>query len=428
MTIFGCHRPAESESDLCGPYVFFVDGAGGDELFTTWTNDVRHGFEGADFEGSGEHFEWQTGLGAPIDQIMSLEKKRAHGQRLARRIEAYSDACPGSPISILAHSAGTAVSVFGLELLPDDVQVDNVVFLGSSISNNYDLTEALERVSHRLYTFTSESDGVLRFLVPISGTADRRDGVIPAAGIRGFESPLNPDEVTKEQYRKLVHILWSREFRRQGNEGRHIDVFNPDFIRDYVVPLVRQHFEPAASGDCVDDERWVDNPDFLRWEAFPPDSWMFHRGKQEDSRGIHAVSVRETLAFRGDCRIFLERTFDPDVSTGDHCTRTRGFFEWERIPPEEHPSTHPNKIREELPFHVEGFVLKGATGVLEGGMGARVEVDDVFADWGGNPRAKVFGHSAVPGFIVSIELRAELDGEEVAYESQLVDYFINDRF
>ena len=55
-------------------------------------------------------------------------------------------------MGLLGFSAGTAEAIFALEYLPASVQVDTVVLLGTSISRDYDLTEAQIRASLLLAT------------------------------------------------------------------------------------------------------------------------------------------------------------------------------------------------------------------------------------------------------------------------------------
>ena len=84
------------------------------------------------------------------------------------RRKAWQSSVEGSKLS-----AGTAIATFALERLPEDVKVDSVVFLSSSLASRYPMTRALRRVKHGLYVFYSPDDAILKTFVPYTGTADR---------------------------------------------------------------------------------------------------------------------------------------------------------------------------------------------------------------------------------------------------------------
>jgi len=81
-----------------------------------------------------------------------------------------------------------------------------LVLLGASISADYDLTEALKRVKGTVYLYTSTEDRMLGFLMPFSGTADRKFHD-PGAGITGFVLPPSATAETRRFYvEKVVSI------------------------------------------------------------------------------------------------------------------------------------------------------------------------------------------------------------------------------
>jgi pimeloyl-ACP methyl ester carboxylesterase len=147
-------------------------------------------------------------------------------------------AFPAAPVNILGFSAGTAEAIFALEYLPDNVQVEHVVLLGTSISEDYDLTKALQHVRRHLYIYTSTRDRMLGFLMPFSGTADRKFDD-PGAGIKGFVLPAGATAKTRKLYAdKIVTIRWTKELEADGDYGRHFDNIKMEFIRDHVAPLL----------------------------------------------------------------------------------------------------------------------------------------------------------------------------------------------
>ncbi len=235
----GCSamQPHRHELDQHG-LVFYVDGAGGGSVLTDWGREVRDGLTRAGYPGEYRSFHWHTGLGVAADQAASVEYKRGRAALLAKEIREYQDGHPGRPVNIVALSAGTAVAVFALEDLPEAHPVDSVVLLGSSLSSHYDVSKAIRRVRRRLYVYTSDKDAVLGTLIPVAGTADREFCGACAAGLRGFHLPPRADSTTRGLYSKIDNIAWKPEFAASGNLGGHTDAVNPQFVRDFVAPLL----------------------------------------------------------------------------------------------------------------------------------------------------------------------------------------------
>lgn len=220
--------------------VYYLDGAGGGGGLTNWGNGVRDGLNAAGFEGDFVNFRWQTGAGVAVDQVTPAGMKRAKARKLAEMIREHKDANPEEAVNLIGLSAGTAVAVFVLEELREDHAIDNVILLGSSLNADYNLTTALNRIRNRMYVFTSNRDTVLRFLVPLTGTADRKLLRGRAAGVTGFRLPPKADLETRRLYSRVVNIVWAPEFEQAGNAGGHIDIVNRRFVREYIAPLVFQ--------------------------------------------------------------------------------------------------------------------------------------------------------------------------------------------
>lgn len=214
--------------------VYFLDGAGGGSFVTNWGGGILDGLREAGFKGDFVPVLWQTGLGAVADQSASVAYKRTEGTRFAAAMRRFHRDNPRSPIYIIGLSAGTAVAAYALETLPLDFQVDQVVFLESSLSTDYDLTRALRRVRGNLFVFTSAWDPILLLGVTVTGTADRNRA--PAAGIEGFRVPRPATEETHTLYQKLINEDWKPEFALRGNLGGHVGGTERGFVRDFIVP------------------------------------------------------------------------------------------------------------------------------------------------------------------------------------------------
>jgi pimeloyl-ACP methyl ester carboxylesterase len=230
------HLPDRAERMQNG-YLYYLDGAGGGTAEKNWAGGVKEGLLAAGFPGAGEMLSWETGKGLMADQDASVAYKRSKARELAGQMKQHASAYPGTPLNLLGFSAGTAVAIFALEELPEEVQVDHVVLLGTSISEDYDLTKALERVKGKVVMYTSTHDRMLGVLMPFSGTADRiyHD---PGAGIEGFALPLGATSKTRDLYAsKLLTIPWTKSLKEDGDRGHHFDNVKAAFIRDHVAPL-----------------------------------------------------------------------------------------------------------------------------------------------------------------------------------------------
>jgi hypothetical protein len=229
---------ADRKERLARGCVFYFDGAGGGTKKTNYAEGVVQGMLEAGYNGAGELVSWETGRGLMADQNASVAYKRDRAREGAAKIQAYQKGHPGKPVNLLGFSAGTAEAIFALEVLPETTPVDHVVLLGTSISRDYDLTEALKRVKDKLYIFTSTHDQMLGTLMPLSGTADRKFDD-PGAGIKGFVLPQGASPATRKLYAdKIVTIPYSKDFRKDGDEGHHFDNVKKEFIRDQVAPLL----------------------------------------------------------------------------------------------------------------------------------------------------------------------------------------------
>ncbi len=218
-------------------YLYYFDGAGGGTAKKNWSEGVKDGLVEGGYDGAGEMFTWETGDGLIADQDASVAFKRGKAKEAAAKIVSHRKEYPEPPIDILGFSAGTAVAIFALEYLPESVQVDDMVLLGTSISRDYDMTKALKRVKGHVYIYTSTQDRMLGFLMPFSGTADRKYDD-PGAGITGFVLPTGASAATRKLYKeKIITIPWTDKMEKEGDYGRHFDNVKMEFIRDQVTPL-----------------------------------------------------------------------------------------------------------------------------------------------------------------------------------------------
>jgi len=212
--------------------VFYLDGAGN---MGFGQETVGQGLRLAGFNGNVENIIWTSFTGPLGDQVIRLNA-RLRSENLTKKIRSYQKRCPQAPVYVIGLSAGTGVAVWGIENLPEDIKVDAVVLLGSSLSKSYNMARCLKHVKNKVYVLYSPHDAVLNGFIPITGTIDGAYLVEPA-GLVGMTPPNNVKPETIQAYQeKIVNIPWQESFERMGNAGGHTDGTSLSFVRGYVAP------------------------------------------------------------------------------------------------------------------------------------------------------------------------------------------------
>lgn len=261
----GCTWVSYLGTDPAGDHrgrTYYLGGAG--PLGHVGTIDVPEGLRRAGYRGAIIVFGWQSWVPSTLRDQIDIARNESQAQRLADDIRAYLVAHPDQRVNIIALSAGTGITTWALERLPEEYAVETVIFLGSSLSRNYDLTRALLRVNHRLYNFYSPNDPILRYGVPIAGTVDREFQGPAAAGMFGFVRPDTGDPDTRRAYEQtLRNMAWRRDYKRHGWAGLHTDTTSMRFIQRVVAPLILAPLERGAVEEPASEppERRPEPPD-----------------------------------------------------------------------------------------------------------------------------------------------------------------------
>ncbi len=414
----GCATlPADIQARCDRGYVFYLDGAGGSDALTDWSGGIRDGLRDAGYPGWGEGFRWQTGLGAAVDQVASNHYKRAKAAELARKILRFRQEHPDAQVDLVGFSAGTVIAVYALEALPDEPTVDNVVLLSSSLSADYELTAALTRVRQNAYIFTSSRDVILTVLLPLSGPADRGADTNRVIGVSGPIMPRYPSVETASQYTKLVEVRWNPSFQAVGNRGGHLDVLSSDFVRTHVAPLLVA--ESAAQDGTSGPRRTVRNPDYQCWAPFPPGSWAVLEGTCTRDGRTEACRIKSTLISMtaNSAVVQHELTINGKPPEDSPCA-------WRSIvradaDPEAHPLTSPHsQVTRSGP--VDMIVLGKPTSCDV----AEIVAPGGFAFWGRNVRAEIRTASTVPGYLVRLDLRTEVEGRRYEFALRMTAYSV----
>jgi pimeloyl-ACP methyl ester carboxylesterase len=235
--------------------VFYIGGAG--PIGNVGSFDVPAGLRDAGYRGLVEVFAWQSWTHAG-DQV-NLPRNREKAADLAAAIKRYRRRYPKPPIHIIALSAGTGIATFALEYLPESTGIENVVFMGCSMSSTYDLTRALKRIRGKLYVLYSEHDMMLKDVVWFTGTIDRSSAAEGIAGLEGFYLPASRHPDTLKQYEKVQAIAYRPEFSTAGYKGGHTGGTSPSFVRRYLAPPL-----------MGDDHRLLGNNPERRFTVNPP--------------------------------------------------------------------------------------------------------------------------------------------------------------
>lgn len=210
-----------------------------------------------------EIFDWvgrRRGLGA----LMGLEENRRQARLLAEHIIELKAKQPDRALVITAHSGGTAVAAWALEMLPevqgtearshegtkavasqphgDEAKepqapplVDGVILIASGLSSEYDLAPMLRQVRGGVFHLSSNADNfILGAGTIVFGTLDRKNGL--AAGKTGFYLPAGVDPAA---YARFTEVPYDRAWAELGHYGDHESMMSIRFGSTIVADLVR---------------------------------------------------------------------------------------------------------------------------------------------------------------------------------------------
>jgi pimeloyl-ACP methyl ester carboxylesterase len=214
--------------------VVFVANGSGD--FQTVSNNLEQVFEESSTPLEINTFTWSHGYGRYAWDHIDHCNHLAQGRCLASEIAAYRQANPGRRIFLIGHSAGCAVVLEAVNLLPSGT-IDRIVLLAPSVSDAYDLRPALLASRLGIDVFHSGRDNfILGACMLIVGTADGASRT--AAGRCGF-TPIITSPADAALYTKLRQHPWDETVEWTGHSGGHYGSNNAEFLRAYVLPLLK---------------------------------------------------------------------------------------------------------------------------------------------------------------------------------------------
>lgn len=173
-----------------------------------------------------ELYDWTSPAGPLINQT-AMSRNRRMALQLAEHIADYRRDYPGRPVYLIGHSGGTAIAVWAAEAMPAGQRLDGVILLASSLSPQYDLSQALAG-TRGLVNYYSHRDGALLGAgCSMVGTMDRQ--FTQAAGLVGFDAAGA----------NLKQIPFDSSMERVGHDGSHMSYCSSGFVTAYVAPLIK---------------------------------------------------------------------------------------------------------------------------------------------------------------------------------------------
>jgi hypothetical protein len=186
-------------------------------------------------------WDWtDIGFSTPLGDLVELGRNRRRAQTLAGELVRWRCENPDSFLYLVATSGGAGIVLFTCEELPEDFQIERVIFISAALSPGVDLSPILLRSRKGLFNYYSRRDVVILGAGTwLFGTTDRRHRA--SAGMVGFEEPANAALAGK-----LEQLPWDRSMIRLGNLGGHTGGFATGFARKHLLRLFELPSEPGG--------------------------------------------------------------------------------------------------------------------------------------------------------------------------------------
>ncbi len=228
-------------------YVIVLPGVEGRSLLN---RSIVRGLVSANVPYGIEIHDWTYGPLAYFWNLRDSRRHRAQAEEIAAKLTRYRQAHPETPVYLIGHSGGGAMTLFTLERLPDTVTINGGIMLMPAISPSYDVIPALAHTTRGLWNFSSWGDAIFVGLgTVLCGTCDGRHRL--AAGMVGFSSGHQSRHKTEnvptcDGQPSLHETPFRPSMLGDGNLGGHFSPVNPRFVRRWIAPIVLGSEPPSA--------------------------------------------------------------------------------------------------------------------------------------------------------------------------------------
>ncbi len=217
----------------------------GIDVISGGAENIREGLYKAGLPQAIVIYRW--GVRIPLVALLinetDVQHNRLEAGRAADKIVEYQRSHPGKPIFLVGHSAGGAVAVFILESMAgikDARPIEGAFLLSSSISADYDLTQALTMTRRGVVNISNSGDtAMLGSGTQTFGNVDGGHG--DSAGRTGFcrrYDKLFERPITDEEVRGAVPASESTHFLTTNEHL--IQRYAPAWITSDRWPIPRQ--------------------------------------------------------------------------------------------------------------------------------------------------------------------------------------------
>lgn len=222
-------------------YIIVLPGIEGRSVFNA---NIVKGLADGGVPSAIEIYDWTAGGPFLLAvNLRALDRNKRQARKIADKIIDYQECYPGRPVHLIGHSGGGGVAVLAVEALPPTRQISGAILLAPALSPTYDLSRALRRSGAGFWNFYSPYDvGFLRAGTTLFGNIDGEHSA--SAGAVAFTPPWGLSAEDRRLYRSKLHQQrYTYAMSASGHNGGHFGWANPDFVREWLAPLIESQIE-----------------------------------------------------------------------------------------------------------------------------------------------------------------------------------------
>lgn len=230
-----------SPERLAAGYVIVLPGIEGHSL---WNRSVVQGLVDAGIPYGIEIYDWTWTSYVPLINLRFGRHHHAQADIIAAKIADYRLRHPTSPVYLIGHSGGGAMTLYSLAKLTGDLSVTGGILLGPAISPVFNVQPALARTTRGLWNFSSIFDVVfLAAGTTVFGTVDGWHRI--SAGCLGFRNTELPAGAPPPVEPYVREVPFRAEMLRCLNLGGHFGYVSRRFVAQWLAPILRGNDVPT---------------------------------------------------------------------------------------------------------------------------------------------------------------------------------------